>query len=137
MILFIIGVVAVVIAYNFFSAREVMLQEQVDNHGGMKKKYAILIDYLLSGESYPGRIVKEERDMIYIIGKEPDSEFHYVIKELFDGVMIDMNYISLMFGKHNRKIRFSTFDSNTDMIRKIEIELPKLFSEMMNKVSQR
>ena len=110
-VLVIIGIVI----YFFLRDRDKMLENQVDNFGGMKNKYSLLIEWLTSDPK--ARVTKMTRDHIEISCIYPSSVTKFLITENFSSVEVD--WISNLGVMGNHKLNWS-FPNNTNQEQIIE-----------------
>lgn len=104
--IFIILIIIVVLIYfyKFYSDRNKMLSDQVDQKGGMIEKYNILTDSLLN--SYGTRIVQVKRDHIHILVDHYTTIYDFLITENFNSV--EIKWIGRMdhYGEYKHKWTF-------------------------------
>ena len=129
MIYVIILLIVGVIIFFFLRDRDKMLAQQVDANGGMKQKYALLIEWLTSEPN--AQIVKIKRDHIQISMKMQTTETLFYITETFNGVEVEWNAKFGMMGNHEKKWKFSLNTTNEEMIEKIGTDIDEYSRKIM------
>jgi hypothetical protein len=117
LVLFIVGV----IIYFFLKDRHKMLENQVDSYGGMRAKYAELIEWLISDTN--AQIIKVKRDHIQIRNRMRATETQFLITETFSGVEIEWRARLGIIGNHNKIWRFNKNTSNQQIIETIAFDM--------------
>ncbi|WP_133256599.1 hypothetical protein [Flavobacterium tibetense] len=110
-----------VIIYYFLKDRDKMLETQVDNFGGMKRKYSLLIEWLTSDPK--ARITKTTRDHIEISCIYPSSITKFLITENFNFVEIDWISNLGVMGNHKLNWKFPNNTHQESIIEKIGTDL--------------
>jgi hypothetical protein len=101
--------------FYFFRDRDKMLSSKVDSYGGMRVKYKTIIEALLKDPQ--ARVTKEERDMIIISLKSPNTMTSFVIIQNFYDVEIVWNADLAHLGKYHHKWVYNAA-TNQDLILK-------------------
>ncbi len=115
--------------FFFLSDRDKMLKQQVDEQGGMKKKYAELIDWLTSDPN--ARIIKITRDHVHISMVMQTTATHFFITEIFNGVVVEWNAKLGLMGDHKKKWKFLSTTSNEQMIEIIGTDINEYSRRIM------
>jgi len=118
--LIIIIIVGVIIFY-FLRDRDKMLAIQVDNEGGIKKKYEELVNWLTDDPN--AKITKLTRDHIQITLLGRTTSTNFFITETFGGVEIEWTTNLGPLGIHKKNWTFESGTSNEDIIEVIGIYL--------------
>ena len=116
-ILVIIGIVI----FYFFKDRDKMLEKQVDDFGGMKNKYSLLIEWLTSDPN--SHITKVTRDHVEISCIYPSSVTVFLITENFNSVEIDYSANLGVIGKHELNWQFPNNMNQESIIEKVGTDL--------------
>ena len=110
-----------VIIYYFLKDRDKMLETQVDNFGGMNRKYSLLIEWLTSDSN--AHITKITRDHIEISCIYPSSITKFLITENFNSSEIDWVANLGIMGKHRLNWKFQNSTTQEIMIEKIATDI--------------
>lgn len=110
-----------VIIYFFLKDRDKMLENQVDNFGGMKEKYSLLVEWLTTDPK--SNITKIKRDHIEISCIYPSSVTQFLITENFKYVEIDWTSDLGSMGNHKLNWQFPNNINQEIMIEKIATDL--------------
>jgi hypothetical protein len=107
-----------------------MLNNQVDNQGGMKQKYSEIINWLSTHQN--AKISKIKRDYIEISCIMQTTATYFNILETFDGVEIEWIARLGMMGNHNLKWKFPSTTSEEEIIKKISFDLQEYENKMFD-----
>lgn len=116
----VISIIGIII-YNFFKDRDKMLESQVDNFGGMNKKYSLLIEWLTSDPK--AQITKNSRDHIEISCVYPSSITKFFITENFNTVEVEWVSNLGIMGNHKLDWKFPSNMNQEMIIEKIGTDL--------------
>lgn len=116
-ILLIVGV----IIFFFLRDRDKMLDKQVDNHGGMRQKYSLLIEWLTSDPN--AKVVKVTREHVQISSIMQTTATYFFITETFAGVEIEWDARLGLMGNHKKKWNFPKNTPVENMIERIGTDL--------------
>jgi len=118
--LLVIVIIGVIIFY-FLKDRDKMLEQKVDNFGGMKQKYSVLINWLTNHPQ--AKITKINRDFIQVSLVLQTTATYWNITENFKGVDIEWDSRFGAMGNHKLKWNFDQSTSQEAMVEKIGIDL--------------
>lgn len=125
----IVLIIVGVIIFYFLRDRDKMLEQQVDEQGGMKQKYAELIEWLTDAPN--ARIVKTTRDHIQISNVMQTTATHFFITETFNGVEVEWNAKFGLMGDHKKEWKFPSTTSNEQMIEIIGTDIDEYSRQIM------
>jgi len=108
-----IGAIIVTIIIMFLLDRDKMQKEQVGNHGGMKVKYQVMINWFNRNEYTVSKIGK---DYILIVCNTPVTTSQFQILENFGGVDITWNANLGVIGTFSKKWSFKNGTNQQHMI---------------------
>lgn len=129
-LLIVIGIVAIVMIFNF--AKDSYEQsEKVTKEGGMRKKYAIIVDWVLASHS-EAKIFYETSTSITAGVRGPSGTTTFDIVQTYGTVTIQYKVKNLLMGNHELEWTFPEYDNQRDMIRKIETDLEKYMNNVMS-----
>lgn len=124
MIWIIVLVILAAIVFFFLRDRHKMIKRQVGVHGGMKKKYATLIDWLTNEPS--AKVVKVTSDYVQINCIMKTTATYFFITETFGGVEIEWVARLGIMGNHKLKWYFSSNTTEIEIIQKLSDDLEEL-----------
>lgn len=117
-----------IIIYFFLRDRDKMLQSQVDNFGGMERKYSLIIEWLTNNPN--SRITKKTRDHIEITATYPSSTTKFLITQNFNSIKIDWLSNLGILGNHQLNWNFPDNTNQEIIIEKIATDL-KIYEDRM------
>ncbi len=117
---FIIIVIAIV-AYKFISA-SIKQSNAVAKQGGMRKKYAVLVDFILSGDEHC-KVVQENSTFIRVGAANPAASTYFDIHQTFGSVTIQWISKSIPLGDHKLEWQFNEFEDQYKIAQKIEHDI--------------
>ncbi|EKF56865.1 hypothetical protein I215_01585 [Galbibacter marinus] len=110
--------VLAIIAFLFFKDKGEE-NKRIAKQGGVKQKYGILINYILS--SHPQmEVQKLNTDSITMAVIEPGVRTEFSIRHGFESVSVFWRHYSAGFGNHRLNWTFPEFQSQEEMINEIE-----------------
>ncbi len=119
MIVIIIMILIIVVVYVRFSNARKKQNNRIRAVGGMRVKYAVLIEYL---KADIGKIITERSDVIYIGFSNVDGSTVYMIVDTFTTVTVQWKVQSRVFGTHKLEWEFPQGFSQNLMWEKIKID---------------
>jgi len=111
-LIFIVLVILVIII-KFLTDRDKMQREQVGNHGGMRIKYQVLIDWFNRNEYVVSKIGK---DYMHIDCNTPVTTSRFQVMETFGGVEISWSANLGVIGRFNKTWNFKNGTNQEYMI---------------------
>ena len=125
-------IVIVVIAIVKFARDSAKQADAVVKQGGMRKKYRILVEYLLSGDSR-ARVVQESATFLNIGVSSPGGKTAFWLQQTFGALTVQWRIESPIFGKHKLEWRFNEFADQYDMIRRIVNDVEQYQNNLMQR----
>ena len=125
----ILAIIGIVLFY-FFRDRDKMLESKVDNQGGMRRKYSLIIDNLTSE---PEAVVsKVTRDFIQISCEKRTTATYFNITEDFDGVEIVWEARLGTMGNHKKRWRFPNNISQEQILTKMSEDMNDYYNQFFS-----
>lgn len=106
--------------------------KHLQKEGGMKRKYNVLVNHLLSIDP-GGRIIDETKSNITIGYQGASGCITFDIIQTFGTVTIQYKAESIIFGKHKLEWQFNEYASQYQMIEQIEKDIEAYNSNILQK----
>lgn len=123
------AIVFMVIKFVYDSNKQA---DAVAKQGGMRVKYATLINYLLSSDP-KCRIIQETSTFISVGVSGISGSTAFFIQQTFGTVTIQYKVKSQVFGNHQLEWRFNEFTAQEKMIEKITNDINIYNNNMMQR----
>lgn len=104
----------------------------VAKQGGMRKKYSLLVDYLLSA-SDRCRIMKEGGTYITLGAISPGGKTIFDLTQTFGSITITWTSQSVLMGNHKLTWEFGEFEDQSQMIARIQRDINSYMNNVINK----
>lgn len=104
----------------------------VAKQGGMRKKYSLLVDYLLS-TSDRCRIMKESGTYITIGVVSPGGKTIFDMTQTFGSITVTWISQSVLMGNHKLEWEFGEFEDQSQMIARIQHDINSYMNNVINK----
>lgn len=128
-LLSLLGIIFLITIIRF--ARDSFKQsDKVTKEGGMRKKYSVIVNWLLEDEN--ARIVNETSTAI-MIGKKGYSGSIFDIVQTFDTVTIQCKLNNMVLGNHKLEWSFPEYGDQREMIKRIENDVSIYTNNVMSK----
>lgn len=107
--------------------------KQVSAEGGMRTKYRVLIDRLLSGDPR-SRVIREDRTAVLLGMSSAGGSTTFDVVQTFGSVTVKWNVNSPIFGKHSTEVSFPEDMDQNEMADRLEAKVgayqQRLFAQM-------
>lgn len=104
---------------------------KVTMEGGMRNKYRVLIEYLMSGDSRT-RILNERYDSITVGLANMGGTTLFILTQTFGNVTVQWKIDSPVFGKHKMEWDFPEYGDQEKMMEIIANDLEKFQQNLMS-----
>lgn len=128
-IVIILLIVALIIGKFFYDRNQ--QAAKIAKEGGMRRKYRILIEHLMSGDSR-SRIFQETSDTITVGLSNMGGSTLFVLTQTFGKLTVQWKVDSPMFGKHKMEWDFPEYGDQDQMLERILNDTGKYQQNMMN-----
>lgn len=125
----VVGII-VYILFLFFRDREKQ-KRKIALEGGMRNKYNVLVDYMLSGHQNC-KIHQETADSILVGAVSYGGQTSFELVQTFGSVTIAWKAESPLFGKHKLEWQFPEYTNQEKIIRQINEELGDYYNDNTN-----
>ena len=106
---------------------------QVAAEGGMRQKYRVLIDHLMSGDPRSS-IIREDRTAVLVGMSSIGGSTTFDVVQTFGNVTVKWNVNSPLFGKHSVEMSFPEGMDQNEMAERLENKVgayqENVFSQM-------
>ena len=126
-IIIILVVIVLIVLFSFNSDRQKQIQK-IDSEGGMRKKYAFLIDYLCGSQ---GSILRQSGSSIVLGASSIGGSTIFTLIQTFGSVTIKWEINSPVFGKHSLEWEFPENEDQKTIFTKINTDLIRFNRERL------
>jgi len=126
----VLGIIGIIF-FSFLRDRNKMLDSQVDNHGGMLKKYSEIVSTLVADPD--AKVVKVTRDHVHVANIKANTATHFYITENFNCVGIQWTFQVGNSDIHKKGWEFPSSTSQKKMMETIGAFLNKKSEELFGK----
>lgn len=120
-IIIILVVIVLIVFFLFDSDRKKQIQ-RIDSEGGMRKKYAFLIDYLCGSQ---GSILRQSGSSIVLGATSIGGSTLFTLIQTFGSLTIKWEVNSPVFGKHSLEWEFPENEDQETIFTKIGIDIER------------
>ena len=107
---------------------------QISAQGGMREKYRILINHLMSGDPR-SRVIREDRSAMLVGMSSAGGSTTFDVVQTFGNVTVKWNVKSPVFGNHSVEMSFPEEMDQDEMYERLEAKIASYQANLLDRMA--